>query len=71
MRYYTFLLLIVYMTTEKNKNNLKKLPFFFNDDRYLPLGTFNVLILQTVCLTPLWSGLFWWGNNILKKTLNP
>ena len=52
----------------KNQNNIiKKLPLFFNDGRYLPVGTFNVLIKQTVCLTPLWSGLFWWGNNIKKQ----
>ena len=29
----------------KNNNNFKSLPLFFYDDRYLPLGTFNVLII--------------------------
>ena len=55
------------MTTEKKRIILKNFHFFLIDDRYLPLGTFNVLIIQTVCLTPLWSGLFSWGNNIKKQ----
>ena len=25
---------------------------FFKDDRYPPLGTYNVLVMQTMCLTP-------------------
>ena len=32
----------------KNKKMFERVPFLFNDARYLPLGTFNVLIIQTV-----------------------
>ena len=37
----------------KNNNKFDCVPFFFNNARYLTLGTYNVLTIQTVCLTPL------------------
>ena len=56
----------------KNKNNFKSLPPFFNDDRYLTPGTFNVLVIQTVCLTPCDQVFVLVGQQYQKtKNLNP
>ena len=50
---------------------LKVLHSFFNDDRYLPLGTYNVLVIQTMCLTPC-DQVFVVGQQNQKTTnLNP
>ena len=35
----------------KNKNKFKRVPLFFNGDRYLAHDTLNVLIIQIVCVT--------------------
>ena len=49
MRQY-FVLWNVFMITSEIRIILKVFHSFFKDDRYLPLGTFNVLIIQCVLL---------------------
>ena len=44
MRQYSCTVKLIYDYL-KNNNNFKRLPLFFYDDRYLPLGTFNVPII--------------------------